>query len=768
VGLENLSRWTNDGSKSPHQYDWAVDGIPFLSAASKEYPYIRESIEERKQQIDTTAEAGEQSLQNWWYRSQSSFDLGAGIIFNDTVKNDNISRRFFDSCGVDSLTTPGETKLQNKMLLRSNDSATNLRTITYAVTGSTGYIYSAGSVLRYQNLNNSNSGTVNYGASEPILSIDSDGSRYFVLTTKGVYAGALPNGVGVKVLDLDANQNGTTTDINTGVIKFAKERLIVAIRKGSTSFLYQTAITPSTDTNFLRPSRIQWQPVSGSIPAGNVYEFDETFNWSIGQGIVKVEDSRVNEFNFNTLKSIVAVSGDNRSFRIAQPTFPTPQNATDTSRVAKVFTSVANVPIEIYKTTTSFFNWTAIADGPSGIYFSGNSGDKSSIMFSTIRATQFNNIPQIQPPYTVAELPPGEIVLSLASYLSVYLIVGTSKGVRVAIITGDGSLVLGPLLFTADKPVQSLAVSGEFCYAGGAESVEANGTKRTGIYKINLSKSVEDNSLIFAYQKSYYADGIVSSTTNNITAIARVESFNFTIFAASGSGIYQEIPAVVDNGWLETGKIRLDTSEDKIFQYLRVNNLPTDGFVSVFWRDETNALSTTPINRWYGAAYTGTAIPNTLTDAEGIKAVDMEGTIPVDGETRPHPFVSYRFVLEKGLLNFSPTLQSYQVKANPANIKQFSFRLPLLLLNREKATNGLVVERSIFDRLRVIEKAAQTGKVVLFQDFGTGEERLIIIERVQFISNHIPESKAAAEKGGVLLLTIRTVDPVNLTGSTIG
>jgi hypothetical protein len=80
-----------------------------------------------------------------------------------------------------------------------------------------------------------------------------------------------------------------------------------------------------------------------------------------------------------------------------------------------------------------------------------------------------------------------------------------------------------------------------------------------------------------------------------------------------------------------------------------------------------------------------------------------------------------------------------------------------LALQKEKAANGLTITRPVYERIKSLEDAERNGKVILFQDFGTGEERFVIIEKLQFISSFIPESKTSSDRGGVILLTVRTV-----------
>lgn len=775
MALENLDRWENDGSKGPNHYDWAVAGVPFLSASTKEYPYVRESVDVNKQQIDTAAEVGEQALGNWWYRSQSSFDLGANAFYTDTAKDNNISRRFYDSCGVDALEEIGQVYLQNATVKNYTLSNTNIKAVAFAAGGKAGVIYADGTALKYY-ATDGTSGTIAYGATETILDIDTDGSRYFVLTTKAVYSDGIlattpqPEAKR-KIVSITRNEDGTNSDATAGVIKFSKERLIIGIRKADKSFLYQSAIVPIGEENSYTPNKIEWVEATDASPAGIRYNFDVAYNFNKGDTIVKVEGSSVPEYNFDTPKTIASVGDAGKRFRIASTTPPINLSYIDTGKEAKVYTSVANVPVTIYKTTASYWTWSAIADGPNGIYCSGYSGDRSAVMFATISKEDVNDAPEIQPPYVVAELPPGEVIYSMVSYLSVYLILGTNKGVRVAIIDSRGGLIMGPLTVKSDNDVKALAVSGDFCYAGGAVAKEANGTERVAMYKINLSKTVQENTLSFAYQKFIYASSLTASDAYNITSITKINSIDKLVFTVVGSGLFTESSTKVENGWIETGKIRLDTAEDKIFQYLRVSNLPVDGFISVYWRNESNVLSSTPITSWYCDDYTGTipGKPTYLTDPIGIKAVDMEGTTPVDGEISAHPYISYRFVLERGRTSNenTPVLLSYQVKANPANIKQSLIRLPLLALNKERGMGGLQIERPVFDRIRVIEKAEQEGKVVLFQDFGTGEERLVLVEKTQFISNFIPENKTGSDRGGILLVTLRTIDPINTTGSLI-
>jgi hypothetical protein len=112
IGLSTATLWQNTGV----QYDFAIGGLPFLAAIDDTHPYERATAQFRKQQFDSQRDPGEQSLSNWWLRSQMSFHAGEGIVFYDPLANPysttiaTNSYRVKDAYGVD-IWTPGQVKL---------------------------------------------------------------------------------------------------------------------------------------------------------------------------------------------------------------------------------------------------------------------------------------------------------------------------------------------------------------------------------------------------------------------------------------------------------------------------------------------------------------------------------------------------------------------------------------------------------------------------------------------------------------------------------
>ena len=94
-------------------YDYAIGGMPFVSAVNDARPYQRQTASFKKQQFDNGSEPGEQSLEGWWIRSQSSFHSGSGIKFFDPATTDEKGHyRYTDSKGVD-VWTKGQVTLLN-------------------------------------------------------------------------------------------------------------------------------------------------------------------------------------------------------------------------------------------------------------------------------------------------------------------------------------------------------------------------------------------------------------------------------------------------------------------------------------------------------------------------------------------------------------------------------------------------------------------------------------------------------------------------------
>lgn len=103
--------YASSGSGTP---DVLVGGMPFRFRLSDQEPYIRQTADFRRQQIDTSPEPGEQTLSTWWTRDQDSWHRGSGITYYEPGSVPSTRYRYARSIGIDPWTR-GEIKLQRAM-----------------------------------------------------------------------------------------------------------------------------------------------------------------------------------------------------------------------------------------------------------------------------------------------------------------------------------------------------------------------------------------------------------------------------------------------------------------------------------------------------------------------------------------------------------------------------------------------------------------------------------------------------------------------------
>lgn len=207
-----------------HEFDVFVAGLAFNLHITKEQPYRRETAEWRKEQVDQAPEAGEQSLSNWWMRSQLSFHGGAGIKYLDTSTQEGGTNRirFDTSRGID-VWTQGEIKLLPDTVLAATTAGRTL--IATGRVGAESYVlYAAGTTLKA--IRKQAGDTITYtvtGMTGTVKSLAVDGASYYLATSDGkVFSGPIDNGSpGTAKWDVPS-----VSDVTLG---WAKQRLMAAV-----------------------------------------------------------------------------------------------------------------------------------------------------------------------------------------------------------------------------------------------------------------------------------------------------------------------------------------------------------------------------------------------------------------------------------------------------------------------------------------------------------------------------------------------------------
>jgi hypothetical protein len=200
-------------------YDVAIAGLPFFLLISDDAPYRRVTAQYRKQQIDQTREAGEQTLTGWWLRSQSSFHLGAGIKFFEPQQEESLRFQYTESKGLDVWTRGQATLLYDTASFYAGAAPAQLIGVN---DGTNDCIFvTDGTALKKITTGGTNTTISQAGTASTIFSLTTDGSNYYFINGTHVHKGS----VGASPADAEIYAAAATT---RATIRFVKQRLILA------------------------------------------------------------------------------------------------------------------------------------------------------------------------------------------------------------------------------------------------------------------------------------------------------------------------------------------------------------------------------------------------------------------------------------------------------------------------------------------------------------------------------------------------------------
>ena len=387
------------------------------------------------------------------------------------------------------------------------------------------------------------------------------------------------------------------------------------------------------------------------------------------------------------------------------------------------------LPSDHYTHPQSDWTWTTISEGPQAIYVGGYSRKNSSIYKITLDLANANALgfPELSVPSVVVDLPEGEIINTFDTYLGTYAVLCTNKGVRVGVLGNEGDVSYGPLLFEAE--CTDVVFRDKFAYVSTKQNTES------GLVRIDLSQPVVPNSLVFAYAWDVCATGetVTAGTTAFLGGTDRVG------FTVPGDGVWLESYGVkVASGYLQTGYIRYNTLEPKIFKLLFPRFISTNGGLSLQSIDSA------------GTSY------NIGTYSQGETVT--EGGIPYPATAQEYLGFKFTFTRSTADTTLGPIFNGYQIKSLPAIPRQRLIQYPVFCYDHETDKFGVEVgyEGSAWDRMQQLEAVENLGDTLVVQDFRTGESFIGLIEEMDFI-NRTPTDKRFSGFGGTLLVTIRSV-----------
>jgi hypothetical protein len=706
-------------------YDISINDQPFRDASTSERPSQRETAQYRKDQSDNSAEPGEQSLVGWWMRSQSSFHYGAGIKFYEPAQDEKLRYRFADSQGVD-VWTQGEVSLLNKVeqahrVTTTDTGHVQLRPIQYVCSGKT----IAAALLH--------DGYDLDKVYAPITASVTNKALTSNVATLTAVAHGFTAGMEVVVTGVDATFNGTytITTVATDTFSYAKTAADVAstavspagaavsnvthfvefVSGVSSPILFacddgEYAYFVSTDTSVSPVKTYTYKkPLAGDATTGSAVGGTVTGDVTIMFFTNNVTDSGISEWVKGRIISAVTYNASSGG----------------TSKVFELTRDSAALPTAVF-TAPKGTVFTDITSSAADIFISGYIGDNSMIWRLPLETT--GAFTSLTAGVVVAELPRGEIVHSIQAYLG-YIAIGTSKGVRIGQLLDAGGIVYGPLLFNTVLPVYDFASNDRFLWAASQVGTDA------GLVRIDLGTQVD--TLRFAYANDLQADGV----PRVVGAVAFLNGSASLAFATVNNGstdgaVYTEkIGELRETGYITTGRIRYNTTEDKYFKFVKERaDYAGGGSIAVGVDGNTVSIA--------DGAYGNQDI-----------AISGAGSY----ESRYFTFTLRRNALSTGN---GPVLSGYQVKALPASRRQRLIQYVLYCYDNDtdRLGNKVGYKGRAYARLLDLEDLEATSNIVRVQDFRTGEAFDALIEQISFVNEKAP-SGIHNGFGGILRVTVR-------------
>jgi hypothetical protein len=387
----------------------------------------------------------------------------------------------------------------------------------------------------------------------------------------------------------------------------------------------------------------------------------------------------------------------------------------------------------VYTNPNTNYHYTSVAASGPAIYTAGHSGIYSTIQKYTL--TTGGAMPALTQAVVAAEFPAGEVVEKLYYYLG-YMMIGTSKGARVAVVNDqDGSISYGPLIFESNQPVYDFAARDRFVWcASGIGALDG------GLIRIDLGQTIEGEQLRFAWANDLQVTQTTEHYTTGVAFIGVTNRLAFcTAYETTDGAIYMESESELRlTGYVTTGAIRYGTLEPKNYKFIRARGDFSFGAMDIFAIDSSNNTYTVIT---YNAAV-GTPEAAT-TSPEG-----------------PQEYLSYKFTLSRSASDTSkgPVFKGYQTKALPATERQRLIQFPVWCFDVETDRFNVKTgyEGRAWERIQTLEQIEKLGDIVNVQDFTTGERVQAVIERVNFVRK-TPPSGDFSGFGGLLTITVRTV-----------
>lgn len=339
------------------------------------------------------------------------------------------------------------------------------------------------------------------------------------------------------------------------------------------------------------------------------------------------------------------------------------------------------LPGALFTHPNTDWDWVAFAEGPSAFYAGGVSGDKSLIY----RLTMKEDGTGLNQPVVAGFLPDGEILHSLYGYLG-FVLLGTSKGVRVGVVGGNGDLTIGAFIPT-DEPVKCFEGQESFVWFGWSDF---EGTD-SGLGRLSLETFSDTDALAPAYA----SDLMTGTAGATVTSVVTFQDRRVFGIASGAAGlIYAEEPDVLAaTGEIDTGLFDYGLTDHKLSLFVDMSHVSHEG----------------------GSHSTYLSVDRS---AFGLLATHTEEHDPIGtGEARGHEF-ELRVELNRSGDDeaMGPIMRSWSLRSQPAAKVTQIITAPLLLAPVVTTLDGEDEAVNVAEAAEHIASLCDEKRVVLWRE----------------------------------------------------
>ena len=319
------------------------------------------------------------------------------------------------------------------------------------------------------------------------------------------------------------------------------------------------------------------------------------------------------------------------------------------------------------------FAWKGGVAAPNGVYVFGDSGSTSEMYLLAVTDVAG----EFAAPYPVGQLE-DETINKMVFYGG-FIILATSKGIRLAQIGGSGFLTYGPVIEIGDVEDLYKAPEG-FVYFTWSNFADVDGVQvDAGVGRLALDRFTQP--LVPAYQSD-----VMSGTTNSVRCVSGLNgrvvfgyddgASQLTVYAADASGV--EATAT-----FRPGKIVFGSAETKAFTEFEVKTSDLAGTVSVtLGADGTDYVLTGD----------ETTRRRSFTSPDNIVAEEYD------------PVVT--------LSSFTGSLDRWSLFSIPMLRRAKAWTLPLKIARRVSDHGKVVDFRNPLDEIEYLDGLVDTGELV--------------------------------------------------------